>query len=644
MANTIENKKNVRIDIQVLRGISIFAVLIYHIDHNILPLGYLGVDLFFVISGYVITRQINQAYKENNFSLVEFYNRRIWRLLPAALTVYTFSIVIGNFTSTASDFNESVKVLWGALLFSGNITLWLGTNYFTEGSKQLFLHTWSLGVEEQFYIFLPLIFIIFGKNSRLLFATISTIVLTSLLLYWLGFNNKPVATFYWLPTRAWELGTGVLMALLKVNQKTSSYNKYFWPISILVIVLSMVFSYTKTTPVNLITIIACTSLLLINPINSNSRLLLFFEKIGIKWLGDRSYSLYLVHWPLIVITNAYIERPLQSIEKIGVLASILIATIFLHKFIEKPFRRPRLSYGKSAIGYLILAAFLALFAGLLSTRRMELENNDPPHAVRIPALGECAAWKTSEPPTHCSLNGDGLRVLIWGDSYAHHLVAGLSNQKNMHITQATRGSCPALWNSTLKYQDDPSKGKAWSNECLKQNTTIAKSISEKRFDIIVISSSFIWVDNEKIKISDARNNTINASEALFQLENEILKSDSNLIVVSPPPVYDYDVGACTERRIHNLWSFDSKRDCTQPIINFSSHRSKINLLKNSFLNSEFIDLYTTFCNNISCKTQDDGFPLYLDNGHLRHAGSVLAANEITPHLIKYHQQPRTRMH
>jgi hypothetical protein len=367
---------------------------------------------------------------------------------------------------------------------------------------------------------------------------------------------------------------------------------------------------------------------------------LILERLGLKWLGDRSYALYLIHWPLIVIANESFGRTLQLEEQAALLAVILFLTILLHEVVEKPFRHPRHTFSKSAVGYILLAASLAFISGTLSSRRSELETTEPAQVVRTPPLGECASWKSTQPPAHCIHDGEGLRVLVWGDSYAHHLVTGLSSQKNIHITQATRGSCPALWNASLKYNDNLQKGKQWTENCLYQNTQISKSISEKKYDAVIISSSFVWLNDKNINPIDSQDTPLEIEEAFSNLKHEIQKNEARLIIVSPPPVYDYDVGACTERRIHGLWRWGSDNDCSQPFESFSSHLKIINRLQQLSTEVEFINLYDTFCNKGICITEDNSFPVYLDTGHLRNSGSVLAAGAIIPQLEKIFRQFR----
>ncbi len=201
-----------REDIQALRGIAVLLVLLFHAKIGGLAAGYLGVDIFFVLSGYLITGLVARRLAEGRFSFAEFYLNRAKRLLPAAYVVYSSAAIAAYWFLTGSEFDRLLKTLWGALTFTANFRLWLDTNYFTSAAKlNALLHVWSLSIEEQFYFILPLALFLMPRRFWLGLALLGGLASLTLCLYLAP--KSPVAAFYLLPTRAWELALGGVIAL-----------------------------------------------------------------------------------------------------------------------------------------------------------------------------------------------------------------------------------------------------------------------------------------------------------------------------------------------------------------------------------------------------------------------------------------------
>lgn len=205
-----------RPEIDGLRALAVIPVIIFHLNNDLLSGGFVGVDIFFVISGYLITSIILNEYEQGIFSFTNFWLRRIMRILPVLITVVLISLMAGIIVLYSPDINNLGNQSLAALLSYSNISHWLlaGDYWGFEAENSPLLHTWSLSVEEQFYLFFPLLLILtlkyLYKWTIFIFFILSCF---SLLLFLIGTQVSPSATFYLLPTRAWELGMGALVAI-----------------------------------------------------------------------------------------------------------------------------------------------------------------------------------------------------------------------------------------------------------------------------------------------------------------------------------------------------------------------------------------------------------------------------------------------
>ena len=226
-------QKSRRVDIDILRAISVISVIIFHLDKTFFPLGYLGVDIFFVISGYLITKIISKELENNKFSFKHFYLRRIKRILPAFLVVLFTALVGMFFILLSADFKFFTESLLASLAFVPNIYFWITGGYFGSNDElKPLLHLWSLGVEEQFYFFFPVIFFLIFKNFSKLIYKILFILIIIFFSYSINIffiiKGHLDPNFFLLPSRAWQFGLGAVAALLPLlNLKYRIYNSDF---------------------------------------------------------------------------------------------------------------------------------------------------------------------------------------------------------------------------------------------------------------------------------------------------------------------------------------------------------------------------------------------------------------------------------
>ncbi|MFM8875477.1 MAG: acyltransferase family protein, partial [Anaerolineae bacterium] len=205
-----------RADIDGLRGIAVIVVILFHAGFETFSGGFVGVDIFFVISGYLITTIILTELDKGHFSLVNFYERRVRRILPALVLVLTVSLIYAWFRLLPVDMEDFARSLVAVSTFSSNILFWQTSGYWeTSSDIKPLLHTWSLAVEEQYYLIFPLFLMFMWRfRKRWIFASFILVAILSLAVAQWGAYNKPSASFYLLPTRAWEIAIGAVLAFI----------------------------------------------------------------------------------------------------------------------------------------------------------------------------------------------------------------------------------------------------------------------------------------------------------------------------------------------------------------------------------------------------------------------------------------------
>jgi peptidoglycan/LPS O-acetylase OafA/YrhL len=333
-----------RPEIDGLRAIAVIPVIFFHARWNLFRGGYVGVDVFFVISGYLITSIIVADLKEKKFSLIHFYERRARRILPALFFIVAICIPIAWLLLLPGDLKNFARSVIAVATFSSNFLFWSESGYFdTAAELKPLLHTWSLAVEEQFYILFPLILIFawrFGR--RWLIATLATLLVISLGIAQWGAYASPAAAFYLLPTRGWELALGALIAIYLTDREEVVGSEWL-SLAGLGLILVSVFAFGDRTPSpSLFTLLPTCGVALILLYTSPKTSV--FRLLSHKWLvgvGLISYSAYLWHQPLLALARnsiAFYSYKLSITITLVVLTFVL--SFFSWQFIERYFRNP----------------------------------------------------------------------------------------------------------------------------------------------------------------------------------------------------------------------------------------------------------------------------------------------------------------
>lgn len=358
-----------RAEIDGLRSIAVVPVILYHAGFTLFSGGFVGVDIFFVISGYLITTILIEAFEDANFSIAKFYEQRARRLLPAFFVILLFCFVGSWIWMIPSQSEELSRSMIATLLFVANIYFWQQTDYFAPDSDlNPLLHMWSLSVEEQFYLIFPILLLILWKygSPRTAVIIIAAITLASLGLSEFAWRTMPVANFYLLPTRAWELGLGALCAIW-LRGRTQTGSELGAGTGIIMILVAILY-YDATTPFPsayaLLPVLGTCCIILFA---SGSTLVgRFLSLRGAVGIGLISYSAYLWHQPLLAFARVRDASDAPSYWVMGTLVLLSFALAAMTwAWVEQPFRhreRPLLP-GRGNVFKASIAGF-TLFIGI----------------------------------------------------------------------------------------------------------------------------------------------------------------------------------------------------------------------------------------------------------------------------------------
>lgn len=366
--NTHAAAATYRPDIDGIRAVAVSAVMLFHMGLSQISGGFVGVDVFFVISGFLITSILAREIAARSFSFRSFLMRRVRRLAPALIVVLLVTLAVGFFILAPAHYRLLGQSTVAAVLSASNILFWTEAGYFDEAAlyKPL-LHTWSLGVEEQFYLVWPLLILFLLKlGSRPALIALGAISLISLIAAELFMNRAPDAVFFLMPFRIYEFGFGAAIALLPLPQWRNTLLRDFVSVLGLSLIVLSFFVINETTRFPgmsaLLPCLGASLLIVAGAHGAANRLLAIAPMVG---LGRISYSLYLVHWPVVVYFAYIYGPPNQLLETALLTALCLELAILVYRFVEKPFRIPTADGAGFAISRRSLVA-LTSTAGTLT--------------------------------------------------------------------------------------------------------------------------------------------------------------------------------------------------------------------------------------------------------------------------------------
>jgi len=600
-----------RQDINGLRAIAVIAVVIFHFNPNWLSGGFAGVDVFFVISGYLMTKIILTKLDNNSFSVIKFYKARAQRVVPALAVLCIALFIFGWFCLTPKDYQELGKHISSSISFLSNIVYWREAGYFDLSSHQKWLlHTWSLSAEWQFYIIYPVILLVISR-----FLKPSTMKVTILFSTILGFvfcvyasRQWPNMSYYLLPTRAWEMLVGGLVFIypltLKNNQK-----KVAESLGLSLILFSYLYISSEDIWPGTLAIIPVIGTFLILQAQRQGSLItsnIIFQKVGV-W----SYSIYLWHWPFVVFKGYF---NLGDIWILPLIISSLVMAFISYELIEKR-KLP-------TIGLFITSLVLSLAI-------WKFQGVEERFTIKGSTSQESLFEYGGDGFDHSGVLGStSSSILIVGDSYAKQYLYGL-NQEGINVHYITNFGCLILPDITrfTKGQEVPA--------CSAMYNKVLDYIAINNIETIVFASSWSkgssrsgYKNGNSIYFSDESEAATFISEQLLKMIDEI-GTNKSFYIITDTQGDQYSTADCVYKNKY----FPT---ACQPLAKKATNKMTAQFTKVSITrkNITIMNPNDYFCQNEHCRLIENGYPIYFDKTHFSKYGSVEVAAYIKNQLIK----------
>jgi peptidoglycan/LPS O-acetylase OafA/YrhL len=660
-----------------LRAIAVLPVIFFHFGLAGFSGGYVGVDVFFVISGFLITGLIIDQKERHAFSLLHFYERRARRILPALFFTCLLTTAAAWFLFMPQDFRDYAKSLKGLAFFASNFVFARETGYFANTALVMpLLHTWSLAVEEQFYLIFPLIlgiaFYFRKKHASALPTTIYLIFSISFALSVAFISTAPERTFYLLPSRAWELLAGSIISLhlrMKPMPAWAAEGASFIGVILLIASVTL-YGYNTPFPgyAALLPIAAAVLIIWSNTQHSTRVGRILSGKI-LSGTGLISYGLYLYHWPINIFTRYYLERPLNAPEVIVACLATFLLAVPSYLFVERPIRasvflksRPSVFYF-SICGLALMAAigiagirtngFPSRFNGAALQYAMDVYSAPPADAIH----GGCdpVAPEHLNAETVCKV-GDIRKAfapsfLVWGDSHAEALspaVRALAQAHGVSGWQVTYDGCPSLigtrrTDTRIKFS------------CYDVGNSVLRLVRDNHIKNILLISRWDMhaLGGEHGSIEEYRTPTISFSlpdkrvltgleafaASLDQTIQQLQAMGVNIWIVKQVPPYLEDIASGLAKSVY--LGRDQKK-LERPYEDIISRRAPIDsiFLQEGNDSISYIDPLEQFCpGKTTCQISYGGHALYRDNNHLTVYGALWSKHMLEPFFDSLQSRP-----
>ncbi|MCK2088235.1 acyltransferase [Thauera aromatica] len=623
-----------RPDIDGLRAVAIVPVILFHYGLSGFEGGYVGVDVFFVISGYLITSILHREMRMGVFSFAAFYERRIRRLLPAFAVVTGASFLAGCIWFLPADLEALSSSLVAAWFFAANLYFWKKTDYFdAEAIDKPLLHTWSLAVEEQFYIVFPCLLLAalrwFPGHLRTIIAGCA---LLSLLAAAAVVGHAPEAAFYLPHLRAWELLAGALLALRVIPPPQTAALRDALAIAGLALIGQAVFTFDETTlfpGLSAVIPVLGTAMVITAGSAGGARCNHVLGARPLVLTGLLSYSLYLWHWPLFVFAHYRLGRAPAGLELLWLAALTLVLAVLSWRYVERPLRgKSRRLTRRTLFRATALTVGLASLAGV----GVRLTGGLP---ARLPAAVVATAATAEEPiPFREACSGLGLDAirdgslctlgkngapgfLLWGDSHALSLAPAVdraASQEGLGGRFAGKSACPPLL-GTLEFKRSKTSCTGFNRAVLEY---IDREPSLRQVFLVARWSYYL-----SIAQSDADRRRF--ADALEALVERLRARGIRVVVVEQVPEMSGDIPSLAARAAWFGWPPADDLPAAEYRRQQGALRAILGIAEATVEPSgfELLDPGHAFCDDDRCRALRAGKPLYRDAHHLSQEGASL---------------------
>jgi peptidoglycan/LPS O-acetylase OafA/YrhL len=653
-----------RSDIDGLRAIAVLAVVLFHARVPYFSGGFVGVDVFFVISGFLITGII--ASEGERFSLTRFYVRRARRILPALFVVVIASVLMGLVILTPYELkNMAQSGLWVAGFLS-NIFFMLHSDYFSHGAEaQPFLHAWTLSVEEQFYIVWPTVFVLLSRFRNRMPVIVGLAVL-SFALSVVAMIYFPPGGFYSAPSRAWELLIGGVLALGWIKPLEDARIRTLLAASgVAMIFAACAFYGPRTVFPGWSALLPCggAALVIYSGIGKQTPIHSALSTKPMVFVGLISYSLYLWHWPLLAFARIANTQPLGNLQIAAVIAAAFVCSSLSWKFVETPLRHQSgmpnriilVRYGAACL------AFAALMLGIIKAQGFPARVN--PDILLVDAASQdiassrasctqpISAMRRNRLKTPCVFNGDRypVKVAVWGDSISDANIPGLVTyfaSRKIAVTEMEMNACLPLPN--VEMVSDAKRTENY-DVCIKHGErTLASILASREIEIVVLSaawSGYVAAANDApkskqqiaekgssylrlrgTKEATAATTVAAFREGLDRLISRLEAAGKRVVILGEVPMADVEVPDCLARAgmFHR-----PQHSCDVPqndaMLRYEPRNKVFREVMARHPSVCFFDPAPLLCANGWCAVAKENHILYLDRSHLTVSGAEYLA-------------------